>query len=128
MWAIIWGYSDTLVSQRKQTDIQTSVFTQMEKAIITTTTSNPTTKSTAQLIEEYHSEAKRRCLADYKKDAHVQGYYCPCLPTTFRKLSTRDIIAHYYLLYCCKELLSFSLKWIGKPISEVLSFETFIMA
>jgi len=36
-------------------------------------------------IAAYHRDAEKRCLADYANDTHPPGYYCPCLPTGFRK-------------------------------------------
>ena len=39
----------------------------------------------ASKIEAYHRDAEKRCLADYANDTHSDRYYCPCLPTQFRK-------------------------------------------
>jgi len=45
-------------------------------------------------IAAYHNDALKRCLADYANDTHQEGYYCPCLPTEFRKWLSlhRDIV------------------------------------
>ena len=42
-------------------------------------------EDSARRIAAYHKDAERRCLADYVNDTHRPGYYCPCLPTEFRK-------------------------------------------
>lgn len=122
MWAIIWGYSETLATPRKQSDIQTSVFTEREKAMVTTTTSKPTTKSSEQLIEEYHLEAKQRCLAAYENDTHLQGYYCPCLPTTFGKLRTRNILHYDQSNRVAVETTAVPTKSVGHGSGWVLNF------
>jgi len=49
----------------------------------------------SEIIAAYHRDAERRCLADYANDSHPEGYYCPCLPTEFRKY--REVYCPYTL-------------------------------
>lgn len=90
--------------------------------MVTTTTSKPTTKSSEQLIEEYHLEAKQRCLAAYENDTHLQGYYCPCLPTTFGKLRTRNILHYDQSNRVAVETTAVPTKSVGHGSGWVLNF------
>jgi len=58
-------------------------------------TSNTPETMTSRRIESYHKYAERICLKDYAKDTHPPGYYCPCLPTEFRKYSTKKVGDRY---------------------------------
>ena len=52
----------------------------------------------ARKIESYHKDAERRCLADYANDTHDKDYYCPCLPTEFRKYYWGSVYNNWRIL------------------------------